>query len=164
RPPSAAYKLRKFARRNRAAVLTAATVAAALLVGTAVAIWQAVVATRAERAALAALAETEQARAAEKAAKGTAEAREAETKAVLACVQNKLLAAARPKNQDGGMGYDVKLADAVKAALPFVDKSFPTQPLIEARLRMALGASFGYLGEVKIAAGQFEAARRLYTE
>src|SRR5262249_53933758 len=47
-PPSAGYRLRKFVRRNRAAVLTAATVAAALLIGTAVATWQAVRATRAE--------------------------------------------------------------------------------------------------------------------
>jgi tetratricopeptide (TPR) repeat protein len=47
RPPSAAYRLRKFARRNRVAVATAAAVAAALLVGIAVATWQAVVATRA---------------------------------------------------------------------------------------------------------------------
>jgi serine/threonine protein kinase len=45
RPPSVAYKLRKYARRHRAAVLTAAAVAAALILGTAVAIWQAVVAT-----------------------------------------------------------------------------------------------------------------------
>jgi serine/threonine protein kinase len=37
RPPSTAYKLKKFAQRNRAAVLTAAAVAAALLGGTAVA-------------------------------------------------------------------------------------------------------------------------------
>src|SRR5262249_45941025 len=37
-----------FVRRNRAAVLAAATVAAALLIGTAVATWQAVRATRAE--------------------------------------------------------------------------------------------------------------------
>src|SRR5437667_6210700 len=60
RPPSTAYKLKKFAQRNRAAVLTAAAVAAALLGGTAVATWQAVRATRAEAAALAALEETEQ--------------------------------------------------------------------------------------------------------
>ncbi|HEY1376274.1 MAG TPA: serine/threonine-protein kinase, partial [Gemmataceae bacterium] len=54
RPPSAAYRLRKFAQRNRAAVLTAAAVAAALLLGTAVATWQAVRATAAERDARAA--------------------------------------------------------------------------------------------------------------
>src|SRR5262249_11212032 len=54
RPPSTAYKLKKFAQRNRAAVLTVAAVVAALLGGTAVATWQAVRTMRAEMAALAA--------------------------------------------------------------------------------------------------------------
>jgi serine/threonine protein kinase len=65
RPPSAAYQLRKFVQRNRAAVLAGAAVAAALLVGLAVAVWQAVRATQAEGTAWAALEETVQARAAE---------------------------------------------------------------------------------------------------
>ena len=52
RPPSRAYRLKKFARRNRAAVLTTAVVAGALLAGTAVSTWQALRATRAESAAL----------------------------------------------------------------------------------------------------------------
>jgi WD40 repeat protein/serine/threonine protein kinase len=54
RPPSTTYKLKKFAQRNRAAVLTVATVVTALLGGTAVATWQAVRAMQAEVAALAA--------------------------------------------------------------------------------------------------------------
>src|SRR5262249_22828596 len=41
-PPSAAYRFRKFARRNKAALATAGVVAAALLIGTAVSVWQAV--------------------------------------------------------------------------------------------------------------------------
>jgi eukaryotic-like serine/threonine-protein kinase len=53
RPPSTAYKLKKFAQRNRAAVLTAAAVTAALMIGMAVAIWQAVRASNAERDAAA---------------------------------------------------------------------------------------------------------------
>jgi WD40 repeat protein len=51
RPPSALYRLRKYARRHRAAVSTAAAIAAALIVGTAVATWQAVAATRARNEA-----------------------------------------------------------------------------------------------------------------
>ncbi len=46
-PPSAGYRFRKFARRNKGALTTAALVAAALLVGTAVSVWQAVRATNA---------------------------------------------------------------------------------------------------------------------
>jgi serine/threonine protein kinase/tetratricopeptide (TPR) repeat protein len=53
-PPSAGYKLRKFARKHRAAFATAAGFAALLLLGTAVSTWLAVRATRAEREALAA--------------------------------------------------------------------------------------------------------------
>jgi WD40 repeat protein len=48
RPPSTAYKLTKFVKRNRLAVVTVAAVAAALVVGTGVATWQAVRATLAE--------------------------------------------------------------------------------------------------------------------
>ena len=47
-PPSAAYRFRKFARRNRAAMLTAALVSAALVLGSTISIWFAVRATRAE--------------------------------------------------------------------------------------------------------------------
>ncbi len=51
RPPSTWYRFRKLARRNKVALTTAALVAAALLVGTAVSTWQAVRATRAENVA-----------------------------------------------------------------------------------------------------------------
>jgi WD40 repeat protein/serine/threonine protein kinase len=51
RPPSAGYRLRKYARRHRAAVLTTAVVAAALMLGIAVATWQAVIATGARNEA-----------------------------------------------------------------------------------------------------------------
>jgi tetratricopeptide (TPR) repeat protein len=47
-PPSAAYRFRKFSRRNRVALATVALVAASLVLGTMVSTWQAVRATRAE--------------------------------------------------------------------------------------------------------------------
>ena len=71
----------------------------------------------------------------EKKAKETVEA-------VLGFVEDKIFAAARPKGQDGGLGYDVKLADAITAALPAIEKGFPDKPLTEARLRMTIGQSF----------------------
>jgi serine/threonine protein kinase/tetratricopeptide (TPR) repeat protein len=156
RPPSTVYKAKKFVQRNQAVVLTAAAIAAALLVGTAVATWQAV---RATQAGVAAVAAAE----AERRAKEDAEAREAETKAVLQFVENQVFAAARPRGQAGGQGYDVTLRQAVAAALPFVEKSFPNEPLVEARLRLTLGTSFAYLGDPCTAAEQFEAARALYS-
>ena len=47
-PPSAVYRFRKFARRNKTVLVTAAVVAVALVLGTAVSTWQAIRATRAE--------------------------------------------------------------------------------------------------------------------
>jgi serine/threonine protein kinase len=51
-PPSAWYKLRKFARRHRAILAAVALVALALITGTAVSVWQAVVARRARADAI----------------------------------------------------------------------------------------------------------------
>src|SRR5262249_33849206 len=102
RPPSTLYKVTKFAQRHRAAVLTVSAIATALLVGAALAAWQAVIATRAKDDALAGAA-------AEKKAKELAQAREAETRAVLDFVENRVWRAARPKGQDGGLGPDVTL-------------------------------------------------------
>jgi len=48
-PPSAAYRLRKFARRHKGTLATVLTILVVLLAGTAVSTWQAVRATRAER-------------------------------------------------------------------------------------------------------------------
>ncbi len=50
-PPSATYRFRKFARRNRVALTTVVLVSAALVLGTVVSTWQAVRATRAEHLA-----------------------------------------------------------------------------------------------------------------
>jgi serine/threonine protein kinase/tetratricopeptide (TPR) repeat protein len=50
-PPSTAYRVRKFARRNRLALLTAMLVTAALVLGTAISSWQAIRAMRAEHLA-----------------------------------------------------------------------------------------------------------------
>jgi eukaryotic-like serine/threonine-protein kinase len=51
RPPSAVYRFRKLARRNKVALITATLVAAALLLGTVASTWQALRATSAEKRA-----------------------------------------------------------------------------------------------------------------
>jgi serine/threonine protein kinase/tetratricopeptide (TPR) repeat protein len=155
RPPSTWYQMTKFAQRHRAAVLTGGGVLAALLVGAAVATWQAVVATQAHQDALVAAT-------AEKAAKELAQAREAETQAVLEFVENYIFAAAERMRLMGGARRDVTMRRAIMDALPFVDRSFPNQPLIEARLRTTLGQFFLDLGEAKIAADQCQKALTLY--
>jgi eukaryotic-like serine/threonine-protein kinase len=156
-PPSAVYRLRKFVRRNKGPVLAAGLVVLALvggIIGTALGLIEA----RRQRdtAQAAASAETK--------AKETAELREAETRAVLEFLESKIIAAARPAGQAGGLGWDVTLRKALEAALPFLNRSFPEQPLVEARLRFTLGTSFGNLGEAKIATEQFERAHELFVK
>jgi tetratricopeptide (TPR) repeat protein len=149
-PPTVGYRLRKLARRHKAALATAAIVFAALSAGTAVAVWQAVVATRAA--------------AAEKIAKIAVEAKEAEARAIISFLENRVLSAARPEGQGGGLGYDVSLQHAIDAAVPFVHEGFKDQPLIEARLRVTLGSSFRYLGDSQKSADQYAAAREIYAK
>ena len=78
-------------------------------------------------------------------------AERAETQAVLRFVQNQILAAARPKGRNGGLGPGVTIREAIDAAVPFVEKSFKDQPLTEARLGETLGDSYWYLGDGKAA-------------
>jgi hypothetical protein len=99
-----------------------------------------------------------------KANEKTAKDREAETRAVLSFVENKVFAAARPDGYPGGPGAGVTLRRAVEAALPFVDEGFREQPLIEARLRKTMGQSFEYLGDSRTAAAQFEKSRAIYVK
>lgn len=155
-PPSAAYRLSRLARRHRAALVAALLVAAALVSGSAVAFWQAIVATHAKRDALAAAA-------AAKTARQKAETHEAEIRTVLDFVEGRVFAAVRPVGEPGGMGPEVTLRRALEAALVYVDKSFADRPLVEARLRGTLGNSFLELGKASIAAEQHERARALYT-
>src|SRR5262245_61320661 len=49
--------------------------------------------------------------------------REAETRAVVAFVEKRVLAAPRPEGQGGGLGPDVTLRRALEAALPYVATS-----------------------------------------
>jgi serine/threonine protein kinase/tetratricopeptide (TPR) repeat protein len=170
-PPSAGYRFRKFARRNKGPVLAASLVLLSLvggMLGTTFGLIRAEKAwhaeaeqrKRAEANEQKALASAES----EKTAKRMAEIREVHERAVLDFVQNKIFAAARPQGQDGGLGNEVTLRKAVEASLPFVERSFANHPLIEARLRDTLGTSFLFLGDAKIAAEQFEAAHRLFTQ
>jgi serine/threonine protein kinase len=155
RPPSAGYRLSKFLKRHKGMVLAVTSVMLALvagIIGTTLGLLRAV---REHGEAV-------MAAAAEKQAKETAQQREAETRAVLNFVENKIFSAARPEDQEGGLGREVSLRRAIEAALPFVEQGFVEQPLTEARLRMALGTSFHFLGEDKMAVEQWEKARTLY--
>jgi tetratricopeptide (TPR) repeat protein len=146
-PPSATYRMRKFARKNRKLLAGVAAFAALLATGAAVSTWQALRATAAQKQAQAAQ-------------KGEEEQRQ-QAEAVVRFVQDHVFAAARPQDRPGGLGQDVTLRRALEAAVPAVDKSFTGQPLVEARLRMTLGKSFLFLGQLKTAAEQLERSRAI---
>ncbi len=181
-PPSASYRLRKFARKHRTLLATAAAFAALLLAAAVVSTSLAFQASRAESKALqqaaAALAarndETRQREAAEvernRARQAEQSARdeeaktkksEAETRTVLEFLQNKVLAAARPKDQEGGLGVEATIRKAMDAAEPNIASAFKDQPGVEASIRNALGETYYYLNEPALATRQFERALEL---
>jgi serine/threonine protein kinase/tetratricopeptide (TPR) repeat protein len=168
-PPTVAYRFSKFARRNKGPMAAVSLVLLALTAGI-IGTTSGLVRTQQARQAETQRAEGERqakqealaAAQAEQKAKEAAQTREGETRAVLDFVENKIFAAARPEIVEGGLGREVTLRKALEAALPVVGKSFPDQPLIEARLRYTLAKSFAQLGDAKSALGQLEAAQTLY--
>jgi eukaryotic-like serine/threonine-protein kinase len=142
-PPSIAYKAWKYARKYRVPIATLAAFASMLIATTAVSLWQAIRATREE---------------------AKAQHSHAESKAVLGFFRDNVLAAARPHGQDGGLGYEVKLYEALDAAEPTITGKFPNQPGVEAAIRDTLGSTYFYLGRPAEAIQQHERALALRTE
>ncbi len=173
--PSASYRLRKFARKNRKLLATATAFTLLLVLGAILSTWQAVRATKAETEARnnEAIARDEEQKARDAAAEATrqreraeekerqANAATEEAKAVLAFFQDKVLAAGRPEGQEGGLGKDVTLRQAVDAAAPEIAAAFPQQPLVEASIRHVLGMTYFHLGEYALAVQHLERARDL---
>jgi eukaryotic-like serine/threonine-protein kinase len=174
-PPRVGYKLRKLARKHAAVLATAGAFAGLLVLAAALSSFLAVRASRAEMKARQAAATADLARQAEAQVRQKAEdernralnaeqmARDegAKTKTVLAFFQDKVLAAARPKDQEGGLGVNATIRAAVDAAESGIEKSFAGQPEVEMLIRDTLGESYWYLGEPDRAIRQFERALAL---
>jgi tetratricopeptide (TPR) repeat protein len=128
-----AEKSWRWCQRNPAVAALAGGIALTLVAGTIVATYFALRATRGERLAL----------------QNAAEAR-----AVLSFLRTKVLAAARPKDQEGGLGINATVREAVDAAEADIQQSFADQPTVEASIRSTLGSSYRYLGEPKRAVRQ----------
>jgi eukaryotic-like serine/threonine-protein kinase len=181
-PPSPSYRLRKFARKHRGLLATAGAFAALLMVGVVVSAYLAIQANRAEMKALQQAGEADRARNEETRQREAAEVErnrallaersareeeaktkksEAETRAVLEFFQNKVLAAARPKDQEGGLGVEATIRKAVDTAEPNIAKAFRDQPGVEASIRNSLGETYYYLNEPALAIAQFERALEL---
>jgi eukaryotic-like serine/threonine-protein kinase len=83
---------------------------------------------------------------------------------VLEFFQSKVLAAARPKDQEGGLGKDVSLRAALDTAVSGMERAFAGQPVAEAAIRDSLGETYYYLGEPEQALAQFERAVALHRQ
>jgi serine/threonine protein kinase len=150
-PPSAAYRMRKFARRNKRTLMAASAIVVVLGLGLFATAWQAVRATAAEHAA-----KIDRSRAleAERLAKGEAEranreAAKAKTEAtikvaVLHFLIEDLLGQASPGVQPD---RELTLRRAVDRAAARVEARFADQPLVEADVRSTLGRIYVSLGE-----------------
>jgi eukaryotic-like serine/threonine-protein kinase len=174
-PPSATYRLQKFAKRNKGPLAASALVLLALaggMVGTTLGLVEAqqqrddAEIARSNEAAQrkAAIAERDRAKDAEAEARSSAKrARQAaqDAQAVLRFFQDTVLAAARPAQLDGGLGIDATIRAAVDAAEPRIGETFRDNLLVEASIRNVLGKTYLYLGEARQAIEQHQRALEL---
>ena len=156
-PPSASYRLSKFARKHRAALVTAGAFAGLLATAAAVSTWEAVQATVAKRHAIA---EAQRAVAAE----STAREEAAKAKAVNEFLTQDILTQAEPAKNS--VEDDIRLLDVLDRAADKVEKRFGDQPQVEAKLRSTIADTYHGLGSFAKAERQvraeLEIERRLH--
>jgi serine/threonine protein kinase/tetratricopeptide (TPR) repeat protein len=128
-PPSNVYRLGKFARRNRVALTTAFLVAASLIGGAAVSLWQAIEARKARRATATALVQVQ--------------ARADEAQQVLDYFVKELIGALNAGDARGRPWTVTELLDKANEA---ASQRFADRPLLEAGLHMVLAETHGSLG------------------
>jgi tetratricopeptide (TPR) repeat protein len=142
RPLSPAGRLAKWARRQPwAAAFVAACITAALLL-----IAGALSYNNRLRAELARTIKAQQA----------SEESRKRAQAVLGFLKDGVLAAARPEDQEGGLGVEVTVRKAIDAAEPRIAGAFKDQPIVEAEVRDTLGTTYLYLSEAPLAIPQLE--------
>jgi eukaryotic-like serine/threonine-protein kinase len=165
-PPSARYRLRKFARRHRRSLVTGGVIAMALVAATVVSAWQAAVARDAQHQAEAdrkqAEADRDRARSAELQAKTeqdrakTAE-RGAATEAAIARAVNDFLQDDLLRQVNSG-NANLTVKEALDRAAARIDERFRDKPLVEAAIRMAIGQAYHSLLQFELALPHFERA------
>jgi len=153
-PPSASYRLRKYARRNRRALITAGIVAGALVGATAVSTWQAVEANAARHFADIRLDEEKKAR------------KEAATESEIAnevnrFLQEDLLRKVNHSPEDPeevAQNPHLTVREALDRAAATIEERFQGRPRVEATIRVAIGEAYSSLGMHKVAMPHFEKA------
>ncbi len=153
-PPSRSYQLKKFVRRNRGLVASAAAVAAALLLGVIGFAWQAQRVADQRDKAQAALAAEELARQAEAEARAEAEDRQVMAEGVNDFFAFEVLALANTDRTDGGPA--TTLVEAIDRAAARVDVAFPDYPLVAARVHRLIGVSYTGMGRYQDALAEHE--------
>src|SRR5262249_1781473 len=138
-PPSAWYRFRKSARRNRVALTTAGFVAATLIAGATVSAWQALRARDAE---------------------AQAERRANDTQLVAKSLINQVIGAAAPAEAQGRPVRVVELLRRAEGTLP---ARFRGRPIAEAAFRRALAGAYIDLGHNEEAEQQIDLAGTLRT-
>ncbi len=192
-PPSAAYRFRKLARRNKAAIATGAIVVAALVLGLTGTTWQAIRAVNAERVAHErAQAAFENAQTAEQQRSKAIAERDAKEKSLAEQAAQRQRADKERTRADEialiseavndflindilkpfphwglssqPVGVAPTLVEILERSAKRVGSRFQEQPLVEARVRSAIGCSLLEFGKSKEAAEQLEASVRLFRQ
>jgi non-specific serine/threonine protein kinase/serine/threonine-protein kinase len=145
-PPSGWYRLRKAARRNRTALVTAALMASTLVAGTAMSAWQAIRAMQAEDLAQTRLEDVTKERNVANLARQEADRRATEAQEVVDFLINDMIGAAAPSKTQGKI---TTVNQVLAQADQNIAKKFADRPLIEASIRHALGRAYEELGEFK---------------
>ena len=165
-PPSAGYRLRKFARRHKTMLVTVAAFMLLLIAGATVSAWQAVRAT-AERDA------KEEARQAEAVQrrqaveeKQRADEEAAIAKAVNEFLQQDLLGQADIGNQPAGAerNNNITVRELLDRAAEGIDAKFKGQERTEAAIRLTLGTAYEGLGDFPKAQLHMERSLELLTQ
>jgi Tfp pilus assembly protein PilO len=167
-PPSACYRLRKYARRNRRALVTAGVIVGALVAASVVGAWQAVVAREAQHQAEADRKQAEVDRDQAKNAESQAEAanRKAATDAATATaiadfLQQDLLRQVDMHSQRAH-GFEpqrnLTVKEALDRAASRISQRFKDQPLIEASIRVTIGDTYHSIAEYQLAVPHLERA------
>jgi serine/threonine protein kinase len=151
-PPSTSYRLRKFARKHRAALTAIGTFAVLLVGGVIASTWQAARATRAEHEMGIALAQKNNA---------LHESEEARRQAESVTAYLKTLLRSPDPRQDSRA---TRLVDILERAAAELDANFPDSPKIRADLLTTIGESYAGLRLYKETAQIFVRARALYQD
>jgi serine/threonine protein kinase len=156
-PPSARYRLEKFWRRNRRALVMVALVAAALVAATVVSTWYAVEANSARQLADERLEN-------EKKARKEAATESAIARAVNDFLQRDLLGQVGSVPRGGEVASanpNLTVREALDRAAAQIGQRFRDQPLVEAAIRMAIGDAYCNLKAQALALPHFERAALL---